>query len=90
MEIQLTILLSIISVSAAVFFGVKSYLRTKEISVADRTREFTTISVKLDETISLSKETKEELRQLRCDISEHNSRIGKLEFRLDELEKKVR
>lgn len=89
MTIEITILISVVSVSCAVFFGLKNYRRSQDNDVADRTREYTAISIKLDETISLSKETKEELRQLRTDISEHNSRISKVEWRLDELEKKL-
>lgn len=82
MNIELTILISIISVSAAIFFGIKSYRRAerqvfeqqKEEAAADAANN-TAILVKL-ETINVGvTEIKGEIQSMKSDVKELSERL---------------
>lgn len=89
-------LISAFSALVAIFMSLKGNKRTDANDIAERVKENTRINMKLDETINLSKETKNEVSMLRREINEHNDRIIKVEesakqahHRLDAVEERL-
>ena len=62
--IEITVIISVVSVSAALFFGIKSAKRADISDIEERTRQNTEIKVKLDESISLLKNMQDELKSI--------------------------
>ena len=92
MTIEIALLLSIISVSFSVFFGLKNNRRTDEKDIAEKIARDTRTDMKLDEISKDVKEVKETVRNIQNDVKDHEGRIVKLEAslkaehkRLDEL-----
>lgn len=90
--IEITLLISIISVSFSVFFGLKNSRKTDEKDIAERIARDTRTDMKLDEIGSNVREVKETVKNIQNDIKDHEGRIVKLESslkaehkRLDEL-----
>ena len=90
--IEITLLISIISVSFSVFFGLKNSRKTDEKDIAERIARDTRTDMKLDEIGSNVREVKETVKNIQNDIKDHQGRIVKLESslkaehkRLDEL-----
>ena len=94
-SIEITILLSVISVSYAIYFGLKRLKRNETLDIKSDTAQLTTVIVKL-ENISIGiSEIKAELFNVKNDIKEDRERIIRLEEsvkqahkRIDGLEKK--
>lgn len=89
MTIEITILISVISVSAAIFFGIKSQKRADADDIEERTRQNTKIEVKLDESLSLLKSMQDELKNLGDKITANEKKTDVLYERFDNLEKRV-
>lgn len=90
--IEITLLISIISVSFSVFFGLKNSRKTDEKDIAERIARDTRTDMKLDEISTNVREVKETVKNIQNDIKDHEGRIVKLESslkaehkRLDEL-----
>ena len=90
--IEITLLISIISVSFSVFFGLKNSRKTDEKDITERITRDTRTDMKLDEIGSNVREVKETVKNIQNDIKDHEGRIVKLESslkaehkRLDEL-----
>ena len=90
--IEITLLISIISVSFSVFFGLKNSKKSDEKDIAERIARDTRTDMKLDEIGKDVKEVKETVRNIQNDVKDHEGRIVKLESslkaehkRLDEL-----
>ena len=90
--IEITLLISIISVSFSVFFGLKNSRKTDEKDIAERIARDTRTDMKLDEIGNNVREVKETVKNIQNDIKDHEGRIVKLESslkaehkRLDEL-----
>lgn len=89
MTIELTILISVVSVSAAIFFGIMSLKRANAEDVEERTRQNTEIKVKLDESLSLLKSMQDELKSLVDRITADEKKTDMLSVRVDNLERRV-
>ena len=89
MTIEITILISVISVSAAIFFGIKSQKRADADDIEERTRQNTKIEVKLDESLSLLKSMQDELKSLVDRITADEKKTDMLTVRVDNLEKRM-
>jgi predicted nuclease with TOPRIM domain len=89
MTIELTILISVVSVSAAIFFGIMSLKRANTEDVEERTRQNTEIKVKLDESLSLLKSMQDELKSLVDRITADEKKTDMLSVRVDNLERRV-
>lgn len=89
MTIELTILISVVSVSAAIFFGIMSLKRANTEDVEERTRQNTEIKVKLDESLSLLKSMQDELKALVDRITADEKKTDMLTVRVDNLERRV-
>ena len=85
----MTIELSVVSVSAAIFFGIMSLKRAKTEDVEERTRQNTEIKVKLDESLSLLKSMQDELKSLVDRITADEKKTDMLSVRVDNLERRV-
>lgn len=90
--IEISILISIISVSFAVFFGLKNSKKSDAKDIEDRVARDTKTDMKLDEISKDVKEVKETVRNIQNDVKDHEGRIVKLEAsykaehkRLDEI-----
>ena len=80
------IIISIISVTFSIFFGVVSLVlniknnrRTDNSDLEDRVRENTRINMKLDAISSNTKDIKDEVVKMRKELNSHDNRIIKVE-----------
>ena len=89
MTIELTILISVISVSSAIFFGISSLKRADKSDVEERTRQITEIKVMLDETLSLLKSMQDELKGLIDRVTADERKTDMLSVKIENLEKRV-
>lgn len=87
--IEITILISVVSVSAALFFGIKSAKRADISDIEERTRQNTEIKVKLDESISLLKTMQDELKSIVDRLTTDEKKIETLSVEFINLEKRV-
>ena len=92
MTIEVALLLSVISVSFSIFFGIKNNKKSDEKDIAERIARDTRTDMKLDEISKDVKEVKETVRNIQNDVKDHEGRIVKLEAsykaehkRLDEI-----
>lgn len=89
MTIEITILISIISVSAAIFFGIKSTKRADVNDIEERARDNATISVKLDNLLDLVNKMQTDMKELLNRLSDDEKATEKLSIRFDDLERRV-
>ena len=92
MTIEIALLISIISVSFSIFFGLKNSKKSDQKEIADRIARDTRTDMKLDEISSNVRDVKETVKNIQNDIKDHEGRIVKLESsykaehkRLDEI-----
>lgn len=90
------IIISIISVTFSIFFGVVSLVlniknnrRTDNSDLEDRVRENTRINMKLDTISSNTKDIKDEVVEMRKELNSHDSRIIKVEESVKSLHHRV-
>lgn len=79
MNIEIALLISVISVCFSVYFGLKNNKRTDTKDIEERVKDNTRINVKLDDIGQDTKEIKSEISSMREDIKMHNDRIIKVE-----------
>lgn len=79
MQIELTILISVVTVALSAYFGLKNTKRTDTKDIEKRAKENTRINFKLDSIADLNREIKGEVSAMRDDIKAHNDKIIKLE-----------
>lgn len=96
MEIEITILISIITVALSAYFGLKNNKRSDTKDIEERVKENTRINFKLDNIASTTQEIKTEISSMRNDIKNHNDRLITVEqsvksahHRLDTLEQHI-
>lgn len=92
MTVEVALLISIVSVSFSVFFGLKNSKKSDEKDIADRIARDTRTDMKLDEISSNVRDVKETVKNIQNDIKDHEGRLVKLESsykaahkRLDEI-----
>ena len=78
MNIEIALLISVISVCFSVYFGLKNNKRTDTKDIEERVKDNTRINVKLDDIGQDTKEIKSEISSMREDIKMHNDRIIKV------------
>lgn len=79
MTIEIALLISIVSVTSAVFFAIKSNKRADSKEIAERVARDTKLDMKLGEIGNDVKEVKETVRTIQNDVKDHEGRIVKLE-----------
>ena len=96
MKVDISLIISLISVAFAIFFGLKNSKRTDVKDIEERVKENTKINVKLDNIGQTTQDIKTEISSMRDDIKSHNDRIIKLEescksahHRIDGLAKRI-
>ena len=89
MTIEISILISIISVSFAVFCGLKSNKRADSKDIEERVARDTKLDMKLAEIGNDVKEVKETVRTIQNDVKDHEGRIAKLEASYTRLHERV-
>lgn len=92
MSVEVALLVTIVSVSFSIFFGLKNSKKSDEKDIADRIARDTRTDMKLDEISSNVRDVKETVKNIQNDIKDHEGRIVKLESsykaehkRLDEI-----
>ena len=92
MMVEVALIVSIVSVSFSIFFGLKNSKKSDVKDIEARVARDTKTDMKLDEISKDVKEVKDTVRNIQNDIKDHEGRIVKLESsykaehkRLDEL-----
>lgn len=83
MEISVAILISIVSVSFSIFFGLKNNKRSDTKEIEDRVKANTEINMKLDNISNTTSEIRQEVLSIKSDVKDHENRITKLEAKFD-------
>lgn len=89
MTIEITILISIISVSAALFFGIKSAKRADTTDIEERAKKNAEINFKLEKLLSITSSMQEEMKTLVERLSNDEKATEVLALRYEELERRV-
>lgn len=96
MTVEVALVVSVLSVVFSIYFGLKNNKRTDSKEIEERVKENARINFKLDETINISKETRNEISKIREDINKHDNRLVKVEesakqahHRLDTIENRL-
>lgn len=79
MTIEVSIVISAISVAFAIFFGASALRRNNKADTAKDAIELTTVICKLEAIGSNIIEIKNDMRGLKQDIKDHGERLAKLE-----------
>jgi septation ring formation regulator EzrA len=79
MSIEVTILISVVSVAFAIYFGIKSNRRNDTKDIEERVARETRIDVKLDSISGDVKDIKEEMALSKKQYSELDRRVIKVE-----------
>ena len=96
MTIEIAFLISLVSVTFSVYFGLKNNKRTDTKDIEEKVKENTRINMKLDDIGQTAKDIKLELSSVREEIKSHNDRLIKVEesvksahHRLDGVEERI-
>ena len=79
MTVEIALLISIVSVSFSVYFGLKNNKRSDVDEIKKRVERDTKTDAKLDEISRDVKEVKETVKNIQNDVKDHEGRIVKLE-----------
>lgn len=89
MTIELTILISVISVSSAVFFGLKNMKRADEDDIKEKAERNAEINVKLDNLLAMVGNMQSDIKELTSRLSKDEKDTEMLSLRFMDLEKRV-
>ena len=89
MTIELTVLLSVLSVSAALFFGISSKRRSEKTEVKKESADMATVIVKLENIGNGVNEIKADMRNMREDVTENRERIVAVEASAKQAHKRI-
>ena len=96
MSIELTVLISAVSVAFAVYFGIKSTRRADTKDIEEQTKNRAELNMKLDFISKQTNEIKEQISSLVKEVQNHGVKIAELEqstrsahHGLDTLERRI-
>lgn len=89
MTIEITILVSVVSVCAALFFGLKSAKRADVTDIEERAKKNAEINFKLDESISLLRNMQDEMKVMSARMTKDEKDTEMLALRFADLEKRI-
>ena len=89
MTIEITLLISIISISFAIYFGLKNSKRNYTLDTKSDTAQLTTVIVKLENISTGVTEIKSELFNVKNDIKEDRERIIRIEESVKQAHKRI-
>lgn len=84
----LSVIVSIVSVAAAIFFSSKNSKRTDTKDIEERVRENTRILTKLDDISDSIKEIKADNAVAKAEMQQHGDRLLKAEFCINQFKAK--
>lgn len=90
MSIEITLLISVVSVAAAIYFGLKSQNRDSKKDTAEEVSQMTRVEVKLDTISSGISEIKSDIKNVRAETKELRDRLTRCEVKVDALEGEVK
>lgn len=95
MSIEITILISVVSVSSAVFFGLKNMKRADKDDISKQAERNAEINVKLDNLLSMVSNMQADVKELSSRLTKDEKdtealfiKFGDLERRVERLEEK--
>lgn len=83
MTIEVTLLISFLSVAFSIFFGLKNNKRSDTKDIEERTRERTELNVKLGYITQNTQDIKEQISSIMKDVQRHGDRITQIEGKID-------
>jgi septation ring formation regulator EzrA len=89
MTIELTILVSVVSVCFAIYFGMRTQQRGDRAAAQKETADMTTVVVKLENIATGITEIKSELRNVKDDVKENRERLIKVEASAKQAHKRL-
>lgn len=89
MTIEITLLISIVSVSAALFFGLKSAKKADISDIEERAKKNAEINFKLERLLSITSSMQEEMKSMGSRITSDEKATEMLNLRYEELERRV-
>lgn len=89
MTIEITLLISIVSVSAALFFGLKSAKKADVSDIEERAKKNAEINFKLERLLSITSSMQEEMKSMGSRITSDEKATEMLNLRYEELERRV-
>lgn len=89
LSIELTILLSGISVAAALYFGISNKTRNTKTDVKKESADMATVIVKLENIGNGVNEIKADMRNVREDVAENRERIVRVEASAKQAHKRI-
>lgn len=96
MSIEITVLISAVSVAFAIFFGLKNNKRADTKEIEERTRDRAELNLKLDFISKQTNEIKEQISSLVKEVQNHGEKIAELQqstksahHRIDTIEQRL-
>lgn len=89
MTIELTILISVISVCATLIFGIANWKKSNDSNVEARTEQITEIRVKVEEALNLLKSMQDELKNLIDRVTEDEKKTDVLYAKVESMERRI-
>ena len=89
MTIEITILISVVSVCATLIFSIANWRRASSADIESRAEQITEIKVKLEEALSLLKSMQDELKGLVDRVTQDEKKTDMLGVKVENLEKRV-
>ena len=89
MTIELTILVSVVSVSAALFFGIKSAKKADMNDVEERAKKNAEITVRLEQLITMTSGMQEDMKALASKFNGFEKTTERLSYRVEELDRRI-
>ena len=88
-EISTAIIVSVLSLGFSIFMGLKNNKRTNVKDIEERVKNDTRINMKLDNIAESINAVKDEVLEMRGEISSHNDKIIKLEESVKQAHKRI-
>ena len=89
MTIEITILISVISVCATLIFGIANWKKANESDVKTRTEQITEIKVKVEEALNLLKSMQDELKSLIDRVTADEKKTDMLAVKVENIERRL-
>lgn len=96
MSIEITVLISAVSVAFAIFFGLKNNKRADAKEIEEKTRDRAELNLKLDFISKQTNEIKEQISSLVKEVQNHGEKIAELQqstksahHRIDTIEQRL-
>ena len=89
MTIEITLLISIVSVSAALFFGLKSAKKADVSDIEERAKKNAEINFKLERLLTITSNMQEEMKAMGSRVTNDEKATEMLSLRYEELERRV-